>query len=49
MALDVGQLLLADVSQVEEGIPADLMMLKVEAPDPGPLPLRVAALAVQSV
>ena len=41
--------LLTDVCQVEEGIPADLTMLKVEAPDPGPLPLRVAVLAVQRV
>ena len=47
MTLYVGQLLLADVSQVEEGITADLVMLKVEAPDPGQLPLRVAVLAVQ--
>ena len=41
--------LLTDVCQVEEGIPADLTMFKVEAPDPEPLPLRVAVLGVPCV
>ena len=44
---DVGQLLLGDVSQVEKGILVRLVMIKVETPAPGPLPLCVAVLGVQ--
>ena len=49
MTLDVGQLLLADVSQVQAGIKADLVGLNVETHYGGPLPFRLAVFAVQSL
>ena len=47
VTFDVGQLLLGDVGQVEKGILLRLEVVKVEVPDPGPLPLCVAVLGVQ--